>query len=75
MEEPAGRGQGELGAEAAVCRNREEEQAWLPDAGREGVAGKAREGSGAGTGPPPFFGGLTGEEDAGTGQAQPVGKG
>lgn len=29
-----------------------------PDAGREGAAGKAREGSRAGIGPPPFFGSL-----------------
>lgn len=72
----AGRGAGTGSAGSwGGCRNREEEQAWLPDAGREGVAGKAREGSRAGTGPPPFSGSLTGEEDEETGQAQLVGKG
>lgn len=58
--EPAsGRGQGALGAEAAVAIG-EEEQAWLPRCRAGGAAGKAREGIRAGTGPPPFFGSLAG---------------
>lgn len=55
-----------------LCRNREEEQAWLADdAGREGRPGKHVRAAGPEPGPPPFFAGLTGEEDPG--QAGPAG--
>ena len=67
----AGRGQGAAGA-GGLCRNREEEQAWLSDdAGREGRPGKHVRAAGPEPGPPPFSAGLTGEEDAG--RAGPAG--
>lgn len=55
-----GRGQGALGAEAGLSQSRRGKRNRLGrlDAGREGVAGKARESCRPGTRPPPFFGSL-----------------
>lgn len=62
-----GRGQGALGAETGLSQSRRGKRNRLGclDAGWEGVAGKAREGSRPGTRPPPFFGSLTGRGGGG----------
>ena len=69
-----GRGQGALGAEAAPVAIGKRNRLGCPDAEWEGAAGKAREGSGAGTGPPPFFGSLNGRGGL-QGRAKLVGQG
>lgn len=72
VERPARGGDRERWSPGGLCRNREEEQAWLADdAGREGRPGKHVRAAGPEPGPPPFSAGLIGEEDAG--QAGPAG--
>lgn len=72
MERPARGGDRERWSPGGLCRNREEEQAWLAnDVGREGRPGKHVRAAGPEPGPPPFSSGLIGEEN--TGQAGPAG--
>lgn len=51
-------GDRELWEQRQLSQSGKRNRLGCPDAGREGAAGKAREGSRAGTGPPPFFGSL-----------------
>lgn len=51
-------GDRELWEQRQLSQSGKRNRLGCPDAGREGAAGKAREGCRAGTGPPPFFGSL-----------------